>query len=64
MKLLELIPSLKDYTRIKRKGWNFFLVKSLKYQSLIKIDLFSIQIGEYMLTLEDLESDDWEVINE
>jgi len=62
MKLLELLPSIQSYTRIKRKDWNYFLVKSLQIQPLIKIDLFSIQIGEYMLTLEDLEADDWEIV--
>lgn len=61
MKLLELIPLLHDYTRIKRNNWDFFLVKpDLDFEALIRIDLYSIQIGEYKLSYQDLLADDWE----
>lgn len=63
MKLLELVPTLKDYTRIKRKKWDFFLVKPHQdFDPLIMLDMVSIQIGKYRLTYEDLLADDWEII--
>jgi len=63
MKLLELVPLLKDYTRIKREGWKYFLVKPIAdCDALIKIDLDSIQIGEYLLSYGDLLADDWEIV--
>ncbi len=63
MKLLELVPLLKDYTRIKRSNWTVFLVKpSADCDALIKINLLSIQIGEYKITYGDLLADDWEIV--
>lgn len=63
MKLLELIPLLKDYTRIKRKDWHYFLVMPMcDDDSLIKLDLCSIQISEYKISYGDLLADDWEVM--
>lgn len=63
MKLLELVPLLKDYTRIKRKSWDWFLVKPyMTSEALIKINLYSIQIGEYVLSYEDLLAEDWEIL--
>ncbi len=63
MKLLELTPKLKDYTRIKRKDWEDFLVKS-EYEDrpLIICNFDSLQISEYSLTYEDLIADDWEIL--
>jgi hypothetical protein len=69
MKLLELLPELEYFKRIRRIKWSafgicdFYLVKS-EYESkgLIKIDIHSMQIGEYMLTIADLTADDWEII--
>lgn len=63
MKLLELLPVLKDYTRITRTGWNFFLVRSeYTCRPLVKLDAFNLQIGLYSLTYEDLIADDWMII--
>ena len=63
MKLLELVPKLEDYTRIRRKGWKSFLIKpSVNCDPLIKLDLLSIQIGRYELSYGDLLADDWEII--
>jgi hypothetical protein len=63
MKLLDLIPKLKDFTRIKRSGWKNFLVKSeFEFSPLIKCDFFSLQLEEYKLTYEDLMADDWELM--
>ena len=63
MKLLELVPLLEDYTRIKRDYWKFFLVRSSYDGSpLIKINLYSIEIGEYILSYNDLIADDWEIM--
>lgn len=64
MKLLELIPLLKDYTRIKRSGWEYFFVKPMAgCDSLIKLDLYSIKIYEYKITYNDLLADDWEIMD-
>ena len=63
MKLLELIPLLKDYTRIKRKDWQYFLVKPMPdCHALIKLNLYSIEISEWMPSYDDLLADDWEII--
>ena len=63
MKLLELIPKLESYTRIKRHCWNYFLVKSeYPYRGLIKCDFESLQLQEYMLLYSDLMADDWEIV--
>jgi hypothetical protein len=62
MKLLELIPELPKYTRISRAGWEFYLIRSeFQGMGLIKMDLNSMQIEEYMLTINDLMADDWEL---
>lgn len=63
MKLHELLP-LKDFTRIKRSNWNDkFLVKSQRdYKPLVELDLFSIQIGFYVLSYDDLIAYDWEIV--
>ena len=61
-KLLDLIPILKDYTRIKRSSWDFFLVKSeFAERGLILCNFESLQLHEYMFTYEDLVADDWEI---
>ena len=63
MKLLELVPLLKDYTRIKRKDWKYFLLKPIAdCDSLIKVDLYSIEIGHYILSYRDLLAEDWEIL--
>lgn len=63
MKLLDLIPSLKNYARIKRKNWNNFIVKSEdNYRPLIKCDFACLILREYALTYDDLMADDWEIL--
>jgi hypothetical protein len=62
MKLLELIPKLKHFTRIKRKGWKNFLVRSIfTDRSLIECNFDSLQLKEYLFTYEDLIAEDWEI---
>lgn len=65
MKLLEIIPDLKDYVRIKRPGWDFVLVKS-EYpdRALMKINAYMLQIEEYKLTYNDLVANDWEIVKQ
>jgi hypothetical protein len=60
MKLHEAILLISHDKRIKRHGWNFYLVWSADSEPLVKIDLFSIEIERYMLLYEDLVADDWE----
>ena len=68
MKLLELLPKIDYFIRIRRRSWekigyDFSLVKSeYANKGLIEIDLHSMQIGEYMLTVDDLFADDWEIV--
>lgn len=63
MKLLEALPNLLIYIRIRRKDWEFYLIRSEYYRKgLIKIDLESMQLCEYMLTIDDLLADDWEIV--
>lgn len=64
MKLLELLPNIELYKRIKRESWNYCLIKS-EYTSypLIKIDMCHLQIEKYALTYDDLIADDWEIVN-
>lgn len=63
MKLLELLPTLESYTRIKRSTWYYFLVRSeIVYRGLIKCDFSSLQLHEYTLSYDDLMADDWEIV--
>lgn len=63
MKLLELLPSLSTYTRIKRQSWDFVLIRSeyLDYP-LIKLNVFILQMEKYTLTYADLIADDWMIV--
>jgi hypothetical protein len=63
MKLLELIPQLKNYALIKRKSWDFFLVKS-EYDNrpLVKCDFYMLQLELYSLSYVDLIANDWEIV--
>lgn len=62
MKLLELIPKMKSFTRIKRDKWNYYIIRStFEFHPLIIIDLNSMQLINYIPTYEDLISDDWEI---
>jgi hypothetical protein len=63
MKLLELLPSLATYTRIKRQSWDFVLIRSeyLDYP-LIKLNVFILQMEKYTLTYADLIADDWMIV--
>lgn len=64
MKLLELLPQLEKYGRVKRQLWsNRFLIKPIdEFQPMINCDLNSLIIKEYFLSYNDLISDDWEII--
>lgn len=63
MKLLELLPSIREYVRIKRANWNYCLIRSEFYDSpLIKLDVFHLQIEEYKLSYADLIADDWMIV--
>lgn len=64
MKLLELLPKLPYFVRIRRESWSkHYLVRSeYMTKGLIKIDLDSMQIGEYMLSIDDLLASDWEIV--
>jgi hypothetical protein len=65
MKLLDLLPSLDNFHRIKRASWfGVYLVKPLyPHYPLIHIDMDSIQIEKYCLTYDDLMADDWVVVD-
>lgn len=64
MKLLELLPQLEKYGRVKRKLWdNRFLIKPIDdFQPLINCDLNSIIMDRYILSFKDLTADDWEIV--
>lgn len=63
MRLLELLPSLATYTRIKRQSWDFVLIRSefIDYP-LIKLNMSHLQIEKYALTYSDLMADDWMIV--
>lgn len=65
MKLLELLPDLKTYTRIKRKGWIYPLIKpEYNHHPFIRLNILGIELTKYMLTYEDLMADDWEIVHD
>lgn len=64
MKLLELLPQIKEYGRVKREFWkNKFLIRSCDdFESLFMCNLNSLIITRELLTFADLIADDWEII--
>jgi len=64
MKLLEIIDKMDYSKRIRRDKWQVvYLVRNIAInQPLVKIDMHSLQMGEYTFTYEDLIADDWEII--
>ena len=64
MKLLEIITLMDESKRIKRNIWiGIYLVRSISSnEPLIQIDMYSLQMGKYTFTYEDLIADDWEII--
>ena len=65
MKLLELLDTMEDSTRVRRKDWRdgSFLIKSLIPKTpLVKLDMYSLYMGNYMFSYEDLVADDWETL--
>lgn len=64
MKLLETLPQLGKYGRVKRRTWeNRFLIKPITDNDpIISCDLNSIIIDRYILTYADLIADDWEFV--
>ncbi len=62
MKLLELLPSMKDYQRIYRPDMGFVIIRSLfENNHLVELDYCSLQLRVYTPTYEDLIADDWEI---
>lgn len=63
MKLLEILPNLESFTRIKRKEWGFCLVKPGNIDCpFIKLNLYSLEIKYFTLSYEDLLADDWQIV--
>jgi hypothetical protein len=67
MKLLELLPSLEMYKRIKRKSWDLIITGSVirsEYKDfpLMKLDIFNLQVERYCPSYSDLIADDWEIV--
>lgn len=65
MKLLEVLPKLSIYKRIKRESWRFCVVRAAEgnLYPLVCLDYpHSLQLKEYTPTYEDLIANDWEVI--
>jgi hypothetical protein len=65
MKLLELLPLMKKYGRVKRTIWeNRFLIKPIDdFEPLINCDISSRIMNRYHLSFRDLTSDDWELVD-
>lgn len=62
--LLEIIENMDHSKRIRRADWpiGIYLVLSLfDNRPLIKLDMHSLQMGEYLFTYEDLVADDWSI---
>lgn len=65
MKLLELLPKLERYGRVKREEWgDWYLIKqSDENKPLVLCDFHCMTLREFIPSFESLVSDDWEIIN-
>lgn len=65
MRLLELLPKLEAYGRIKRDSWqDRYLVRhaGANHHPLISCDFNCLQMEAYMFSYDDLTTNDWSVI--
>jgi len=64
MKLLELLPDLRVYGRVKRVNWSdYYLVRKVDENSpLVFCDLRHWVLKEFTPTFEELIAEDWELI--
>jgi hypothetical protein len=64
MKLLELLPQVEIYGRIRKQDWeNRYLVRTLDVdEALVYCDLECMVIQKYMFSFYDLLCDDWEMV--
>lgn len=65
MRLLELLPKMSEFGRMKRASWKQrYIVRKPEsvHQPLILCDFGSMEIEEYLFTFDDLLSNEWEMV--
>ena len=64
MNLLELLPQLEEYGRVKRKHWHDrFILKPIDgTEPMINCNMECLIMDRFLITFNDLIAEDWEII--